>query len=136
MPAQHPETLTDQAYRVAQDLAVLDDFLHAVAGGPPVLYRPEVDAAHLLHRQICDSLVQARRIHLWSTFHPRMLMAWNGSGFDEIDTSGYTVAWATQSLRTIERLFKVHRREVRLLREATRRVTAAAFSDHLDRRIA
>ena len=136
MSVQNPETLTDRAYRLAQDLSVLDDFLHAVAGGPPLLYRREVDAAQRLHRKICESLVLARRIHLWSTFRPRVLMAWTGSGLDEVDTSGYTDDWATQSLGSIERLFHVNRREVRTLRKAARRVNAAASSDQATRRTA
>ena len=136
MPAQNPETLTDRAYRLAQDLSALDDFLHAVAGGPPLLYWQEADAAQRLHRKICNALVLARRIHLWSAFRPRVLMVWNGSGLDEVDTSAYTVDWATQSLGSIERLFHVNRREVKTLRKAARRVNAAASSDQSGRRTA
>ena len=136
MPAQNPETLTDRAYRLAQDLSALDDFLHAVAGGPPLLYWQEADAAQRLHRKICNALVLARRIHLWSAFRPRVLMVWNGSGLDEVDTSAYTVDWATHSLGSIERLFHVNRREVKTLRKAARRVNAAASSDQSGRRTA
>jgi hypothetical protein len=63
-------------------------------------------------------------------------MVWNGSGLDEVDTSAYTVDWATQSLGLIERLFHVNRREVKTLRKAARRVNTAASSDQAIRRTA
>ena len=136
MTRQNPETLTNRAYRLVQDLSALDDFLHAVAGGPPLLFRQEADAAQRLHRKICDALVLARRIYLWSTFRPRVLMVWNGSGLDEVDTTAYTVVWAAQSLGSIERLFHVNRRDVKTLRKASRRVNAAAYSEQSGRRTA
>jgi len=136
MTTQNPETLSDRAHRLAQDLSALDDFLHAVAGGPPLLFRQEAEAAQRLHRKICNALVLARRIHLWSTFRPRVLMAWNGNGLDEVDTTAYTVDWAAESLGSIEDLFHVNRREVKMLRKAARRVNAAASSDQSGRRTA
>ena len=136
MTTQNPETLTDRAHYLSLDLSALDDFLHAVAGEPPLLYRQEADAAQRLHRQICSALDLARRIDLWLTFRPRVLMKWNGRGFDEIDTSGCTVEWAARSLSSIERFLRVNRREVKTLRKAARRVNAAASSDQSGRRTA
>ena len=136
MTTQNPETLTDRAHCLSLDLSALDDFLHAVAGEPPLLYRQEADAAQRLHRQICSALDLARRIDLWLTFRPRVLMKWNGRGFDEIDTSGCTVEWAARSLSSIERFLRVNRREVKTLRKAARRVNAAASSDQSGHRTA
>jgi hypothetical protein len=63
-------------------------------------------------------------------------MAWNGNGLDEVDTTAYTVDWAAESLGSIEDLFHVNRREVKMLRKAARRVNAAASSDQSGRRTA
>ena len=134
MSKQNTKDLVTRAYGLAQDLSALDEFLHAVAGGPPLLYRHEADAAQRLHRQICDSLVLARRIHLWSAFRSRTLMAWNGSGFDQIDTSAYTFDWAAKCLRSIEHFFRVNRRDIMTLQKAARRVNAAAYSEQSGRR--
>lgn len=136
MTTQHTEMLTKRAYGLAQDLAVLDDFLHAVVGGPPSLYLHEVKAAKQVHRKICESLVLASRIHLWSAFRPQFLMAWDGKTFSEVDTSAYTVDWAAKCLGSIERFLNAHRRDLKTLRKAARRVGAARSSDQMGRRTA
>ncbi len=136
MTTQSTDTLVNRAYGLAEELSALDDFLHAMTGGPPLLYREEADAAQRLHRQICESLVLARRIHLWSALRPRTLMAWNGSGFDEIDTSAYTVEWAAKYLGSIEHFLHVNRRDLKTIRKAVFRLHAAISSSQMGRRTA
>ncbi len=136
MTTQNADTLTKRSYDLAQDLAALDDFLHAVVGGPLSLYLQEAEAAKRVHRKICKSAVLASRIHLWSAFRPQFLMAWDGKTFNVVDTSAYTVDWAAKCLGSIEHFFHVHRRDLKTLRKAARRVAAASSSDQMGRRTA
>jgi hypothetical protein len=136
MTTQNSETLVNRAYGLVEDLSPLDDFLHDMLEAPLLLHRQEAEAAQRIFRRICDSLVLVCRIHLWLTFRPRALMAWNGSGLDEIDTSAYTVDWAAKYLGALEDFLRVHRRDLKTLRKAARRVAAASSSDQMGRRTA
>jgi hypothetical protein len=134
MTTQNTETLVNRAYGLAEELSAVNDFLYAVAGEPPVLYREEVEAAHRVHRQICESLNLARRIHLWLAFRPQAMMVWNGTGLDEIDTSAYTVDWAAKSLGSIEHF--LNRKDLKTIRTAVFRLHAAISSSQMGRRTA
>ena len=121
MTTENLKLIENRARNLALELSELDDFLHALAVDPGVLGRREAAAALRVHRQICDSVVIANRALIWAGFGTRML-AWDGNEVREIDTSGYSVSWATGVLQSIENLFVEHRRDLRTLRKVARRV--------------
>ena len=136
MTTQNTEALLTRASGLEHELSAYDDFLHAMLEAPRLLLRKEAEAAQRIHRQICESLVLVRRIHLWLTFRPRALMAWNGSGLHEIDISAYTVDGVAKYLGTLEHFLRVNRRDIKTIRKAVFRLDAAISSSQKHRRTA
>ncbi len=121
MTANSLEMVASHAHELTQELSELDNLLHAAAASPTIFNRKEAAAALKVHRQICDSLVIANRIMIWSSFSSPMF-AWDGELMRKIDTSAYSIGWATRTLDSIEGLFTTYRRELRTIRKVARRV--------------
>jgi hypothetical protein len=136
MTTQNTEALLIRASGLEHELSAYDDFLHAMVEAPRLLHRQEAEAAQRLHRQICEPLVHVRRIHLWLTFRPRALMAWNGSGLHEIDISAFSVDRVAKYLGALEDLLRANRRDIKTIRKAIFRLDAAISRSGMGRRTA